>query len=79
MGLRVTVLPPPKGIGGILMQLANMGKSSGVLAPDSYLSPETVIINQKSLLVKFGPCPSILDKKNSFKMIRTILVTKYHT
>ena len=41
MGLRVTVLPPPKGIGGILM--ANMGKSepSGVLAPDSYLSPET--------------------------------------
>ena len=43
MGLRVTVLPPPKGIGGILMQLANMGKSepSGVLAPDSYLGPET--------------------------------------
>ena len=48
MGLRVTVLPPPKGIGGILM--ANMGKPSGpsgVLAPDSCLSPETFKLNQK--------------------------------
>ena len=65
MGLRVTVLPPPKGIGGILMQLANMGKSepSGVLAPDSYLSPETFKINQNSLLVKVGTCPSTINKR----------------
>ena len=48
MGLRVTVLPPPKGIGGILMQLANMASEpSGVLAPDSCLSPETFKLNQK--------------------------------
>ena len=68
MGLRVTVLPPPKGIGGILMQLANMGKSepSGVLAPDSYLSPEIFMNNQKSLVLKVGTCPSIIDKGQYF-------------
>ena len=53
MGLRVTVLPPPKGIGGILM--AVMGSEpSGVPSPDSYLSPEIFMINQNSLLVKVG-------------------------